>query len=134
MAANHEMLVTDFCMALEGPLANALGYLAEDVDYRNIPLEPVKGREAARAFLTPLLGEASHLLEKMLILHTTSSGSVVMNERLETWVKGDVRVELPVAGVFEIENGRIAKWRDYFDLGTLRPLLEAVGASGSGAG
>jgi limonene-1,2-epoxide hydrolase len=26
------------------------------------------------------------------------------------------KVELPVAGVFEIENGKIKAWRDYFDM------------------
>ena len=31
---------------------------------------------------------------------------------------GDKRVELPCAGVFEIRDGKIAVWRDYFDLAT----------------
>lgn len=126
MANEAERIVTDFCMALEGPLARALEALAEDVHYWNVPMEPIESREAAFQFLEPFLGERSHLLRKMEIRHTTSSGNVVMNERLETWVKGDVTVVLPVAGVFEIENGRIARWRDYFDLHTLAPLLEAV--------
>jgi limonene-1,2-epoxide hydrolase len=49
-----------------------------------------------------------------------------MNERMEYWVKGDVRVDLPVAGVFELRDGLIVSWRDYFDLPTLQPLLDAV--------
>jgi limonene-1,2-epoxide hydrolase len=27
-------------------------------------------------------------------------------------------IALPVAGVFEIRNGKIAAWRDYFDMQT----------------
>jgi limonene-1,2-epoxide hydrolase len=27
-------------------------------------------------------------------------------------------VELPVASVFEVRDGKIAAWRDYFDMGT----------------
>jgi limonene-1,2-epoxide hydrolase len=126
MSAKNEKLVTDFCMGLSGPLAAALAPLAEDVDYWNIPMQPVKGRDAARKVLEPFLGEGSHLLEKMEIRHTASSGNVVMNERLETWAKADVRIQLPVSGVFEIEGGKIRKWRDYFDLATLNPLVEAV--------
>ena len=29
------------------------------------------------------------------------------------------RIELPVMGVFEVRDGRIAVWRDYFDLATV---------------
>lgn len=126
MSTENEKLVTEFCMALRGPLAEAVTRLADDVDYWNIPMEPVKGREASRKFLEPFLGDGNHLLEKMEIKHTTSAGDVVMNERLETWTKGNVRIQLPVTGVFEIAGGKIAKWRDYFDLQTLSPLIEAM--------
>ncbi|MET0473326.1 MAG: limonene-1,2-epoxide hydrolase family protein, partial [Mycobacterium sp.] len=29
------------------------------------------------------------------------------------------RIDLPVMGVFEVRDGRIAAWRDYFDLATV---------------
>jgi len=67
----------------------------------------------------------------MDIKNTTSAGNTVMNERVETWVKGSVRLELPVAGVFEITNGKITHWRDYFDSGQVAPLMEAVQRSQS---
>ena len=53
---------------------------------------------------------------KFDILHTTSAGNVVMNERVDSFVMGPKKISLPVAGVFEIQNGKIASWRDYFDL------------------
>jgi limonene-1,2-epoxide hydrolase len=62
----------------------------------------------------------------MDIKHTTSAGNVVMNERLETWVKGSVRLELPVLGVFEVSKGKITHWRDYFDAASVAPLMEAI--------
>lgn len=126
MSNANEKLVTDFCMGLRGPLDRALEPLADDVDYWNIPMKPVKGREASREFLEPFLGEGHHLLEKMEILNTTSSGNVVMNERLETWTKGSTTIKLPVTGVFVIEGGKIRHWRDYFDLATLTPLVSAM--------
>ena len=126
MSSANEKLVTDFCMGLRGRLADAVQPLAEDVDYWNIPMKPVKGREASRAFLEPFLGDGHNLLEKMEILQTTSAGDVVMNERLETWTCGSTTIKLPVSGVFEIKGGKIEKWRDYFDLATLNPLLSAM--------
>ena len=127
MSAENERLVTDFCMGLQTEFAKTFDRLAEDVDYLNVPMEPVKGRDASRKFLEPF----APCLRKMEICHTTSHGDVVMNERLETWVEGEVRIDLPVAGVFEIRNGKIAKWRDYFDLAKIAPLLEAVAKRGS---
>jgi limonene-1,2-epoxide hydrolase len=41
-----------------------------------------------------------------------------MNERVDVFEMGGKHVEVPVAGVFEIRGGKIAAWRDYFDLAT----------------
>jgi limonene-1,2-epoxide hydrolase len=127
MSNANEELVTELCMGLQGPIDEWTALLADDVEYQNIPLGPaMKGRDECRNFLTPFVGDGHNMLERQEIPNTTSSGNVVMNERIEVWVKGDVRVVLPVAGVFEIENGKIAKWRDYWDLPTLQPFLNAV--------
>ena len=127
MRTNNEQLVTDFCNALADGLAAILPYLADDVLYHNMPWEPVTGHAGVRQVLEPFIG-SQQLLQKMEIKHTTSAGNVVMNERLETWVKGDVTVLLPVLGVFTIADGKIAKWYDYFDAATVTPLTDALSA------
>ena len=43
-----------------------------------------------------------------------------MNERLDRFQLGGGWVEVPVAGLFVLRDGRIALWRDYFDLATYR--------------
>ncbi len=43
---------------------------------------------------------------------------------LLTKMEGEKSVDLPGIGVFEIENGKIKIWRDYFDLGTYLKALE----------
>ena len=43
-----------------------------------------------------------------------------MNERTDYITINGVPVTLPICGVFEIENGRIKAWREYFDLGPAR--------------
>lgn len=45
-----------------------------------------------------------------------STGSVVFTERVDRFVVGGKTIALPVAGVFELRDGKIAAWRDYFDM------------------
>ena len=39
-------------------------------------------------------------------------------ERVDRTKAGEKSVDLPCTGVFELEKGKIRRWRDYFDLGT----------------
>lgn len=39
-----------------------------------------------------------------------------MNERTDSFKIGDDTIALRVIGVFELTNGKISAWRDYFDL------------------
>ena len=50
------------------------------------------------------------------VLHLSSSGDVVHTERVDRFLIAGRKAELPVAGVFEVRAGKIAAWRDYFDL------------------
>jgi limonene-1,2-epoxide hydrolase len=43
-----------------------------------------------------------------------------MNERLDRFLVDGRWIEVPVAGLFRLRNGRISLWRDYFDLETYR--------------
>jgi limonene-1,2-epoxide hydrolase len=46
-----------------------------------------------------------------------------MVERVDHTRAGEKSVALPCLGVFEMQDGKIRVWRDYFDLGTyLRAL------------
>jgi limonene-1,2-epoxide hydrolase len=66
----------------------------------------------------------------MRIEHTVCNGDVVMNARVETWERAGVRVELPVAGLFIVRDGLVARWVDYWDLATIAPLLATLTAAG----
>jgi limonene-1,2-epoxide hydrolase len=39
-------------------------------------------------------------------------------ERIDHTRAGDRSVDLPCTGVFQLDNGKIKIWRDYFDMGT----------------
>ena len=58
---------------------------------------------------------ASPKLE-FVLLHVASAGDVVFTERIDKLSFGGRDVELPVAGVFEVDGERISAWRDYFDV------------------
>ena len=42
-------------------------------------------------------------------------GATVLNERTDVMVLGPFRLQFWVCGVFEVHDGRITLWRDYFD-------------------
>ena len=124
--ANRD-LVTEFCNTLlAADTAKLVAYLSEDVHYHNMPWKPVSGRAAVREVLSPLVDGENCAITKMVIHHTVAEGDVVMNARTETWERAGVRVELPVAGVFEVQDGLITRWLDYWDLPTLQPLLDTL--------
>jgi limonene-1,2-epoxide hydrolase len=88
-------------------------YFAQDAVYHNIPLEPVVGRAAIRdSFVEWLPNFDSTDWE---IHHQVASGNVVMNERTDTYRSGERVTPVRVMGVFEVTDGLITAWRDYFD-------------------
>jgi len=117
IAAESERVVNDFCQAWERRnLDEIMAYFTEDAVYHNIPMPPAKGKDAIRNTISSFLPMASAVQFK--ILKSLAAGNVVMNERVDIFQMGGKRVELPVAGVFEVSGGKIAAWRDYFDLAT----------------
>lgn len=120
-------LVTRLCNSLlDADMAKTCSYLAPDVVYHNMPWAPVTGHAAVRAVLDPLVHGPACALQRMQIEHTVAQGNVVMNARMETWERKGVRVELPVAGLFIVDNGLITRWADYWDLPTIQPLLATL--------
>jgi limonene-1,2-epoxide hydrolase len=116
MSAENEKIVTDFCQAWSRmKLEEILGFMTEDAVYHNIPMAPAKGRAAIRAVVDGFLKMADAIEFK--IHHTASSGNLVMNERVDSFVyKGGKKGSVPVVGVFEVNGGKISAWRDYFDM------------------
>ena len=90
-----------------------LSLLAADILYHNIPMEPVRGREAVRTFIDSFEGLES---VDWQIIHIASSGNAVLTERIDEFIVQGSRVVVPVMGVFEVSTTQIQVWRDYFDL------------------
>ncbi len=102
----------------------ALPMLTDDVEYQNMPIAPVKGRDAVREQLEALLAMGGD--SEWNVLREVADGDVVMNERVDRFEIGGAWIDLPVMGVFVLRDGRIAEWRDYFDLATITNALSAL--------
>ncbi|MGH7961005.1 MAG: limonene-1,2-epoxide hydrolase family protein [Candidatus Binatia bacterium] len=126
MSTANEKLVTELCTSalLSHDINRVLSCLSEDAYFYNGPFETVTGHKAIHNVIAPIL--AHRALEKVEIKNTASSGELVMNERVETWAKGDVRIQLPIVGIFTVKGDKIVRWCDYFDGGTAMPFLEAL--------
>ena len=98
-----------------------LACLHEDVLYHNVPMEPVHGREAVRAYLARI-GGFDWVDWKLRAIAV--NGNVVLTERSDDFGLRGRTIRLPVMGTFEVEGGLIRAWRDYFDLAMYRRQLE----------
>ena len=99
----------------------ALPLLADDVEYHNMPIDPVVGPDAVKEQLEFLLGQTTD--SEWVVHREVASGDTVMNERTDRFLVNDKWIDLPVAGVFVVRDGRIAIWHDYFDLQTVMAAL-----------
>jgi len=112
-----EAVVREFCAAWTRRDIDALlGYFTDDAVYHNMPMAPVSGKNSIREVLNMFVPGADAIEFEML--RVAARGSVVFAERVDRFRMGGKQVEVPVVGVFEIRDGRIAAWRDYFDFAT----------------
>lgn len=120
---DSEQLVREFVEAWTRLDAEELAeFFTEDAVYHNMPTDPVSGRESIREFIAGFA--ADWTATDWEVRNMASDGDVVLTERVDHIETGDGSVALPVAGVFEVEDGKIVAWRDYFDMGT---YLEEMG-------
>jgi limonene-1,2-epoxide hydrolase len=97
-----------------------LALMDENVRYHNMPVAPLDGKAAVAEYLASK-GGFDWIDWKLLSIAV--NGERVLTERVDDFSIGGVKVSLPIMGVFEIRNGKIVAWRDYFDLETYRRQL-----------
>jgi limonene-1,2-epoxide hydrolase len=121
--ADAESIVREFCAAWSRLDADELtNYFADDAVYHNIPMDPLSGKEAIRAFLAGFLSGVT--AANFEFKNVSTSGDVVMTERIDHFTLGGKSAGFPVMGVFELTpDGKIAAWRDYFDMAQVTAFL-----------
>ncbi len=120
----NEMTVRDFITAWSRlDVEELVAFFTPDGVYHNMPMRPVAGHENLRGFIAGFLkGWTSTDWE---VLNLIGRADIVMAERVDRTMLGERPVDLPCCGVFQLEDGKIKIWRDYFDLGTYRAALGA---------
>ena len=116
MTTNNAVdVVTSFCEAWKNvDLDRIVEFFTDDAVYHNIPVAPVTGKDAIRTTIAGFTQGVSSI--EFRVDNIAANGDVVLTERVDIFAMGDKTISLPVMGVFELRDGKIAAWRDYFDM------------------
>jgi limonene-1,2-epoxide hydrolase len=107
--------VTRFCHAWNDvDLDRIVAFFSDDAVYHNIPLDPVIGPEAIKATIATFAAGIDRI--EFEVRHIAANDNVVLTERVDRFFSPERTIELPVMGTFEVADGSITAWRDYFDL------------------
>lgn len=97
-----------------GDAPAAFAMMAADIVWHNIPMEPAVGLAGVQALMAqfpPIEGT------EWITHHIAASGNVVLTERTDKFLVAGRWRAIRVSGTFEINaEGKVAKWRDYFDM------------------
>ena len=120
-----EALVDEFVRRICAfDLDAACELVTDDIEYDNVPIGKSFGPDGIKAVLAPLMGGVEEV--EWIVHRQVARGDIVLNERSDRFRVGERWIELPVAGVFEVTDGKISLWRDYFDAAAVHDLIAAL--------
>lgn len=115
--ADNAQTVRDFIAAWPRmDVDEIVGYFTADGIYHNMPMAPVAGTDMLKGFIAAFLKDWT--ATSWDVVNLLAAGDIVIAERVDHIHIGDKACALPAVGVFELRGGKIAAWRDYFDLNT----------------
>ena len=91
----------------------ALTCIDDDIAYTNVGMPTIHGKRKVAKVFGPMAQHRFAFDYRMI--NISADGPVVLTERIDEIQIGRVRLQFWVCGRFEIREGRIAVWRDYFD-------------------
>ncbi len=108
-------VVEDFFRAMEARDEEKLyALLHDDVVYQNVPLPADRGKAAVERTLRGF--ERFVTKVEFKLVNIAANGPIVLTERVDILTGPWVHLDLWVYGTFEVTEGKIVLWRDYFDL------------------
>jgi limonene-1,2-epoxide hydrolase len=125
-----EAVVRQFCDAVakrDPELIRPL--LTDDVVYMNVGMPATTGLEAVIANVQGQWEMFTGVYE-FQIRHLASVGDVVLTERVDVVGTEGRSMPVPLMGAFEVHDGKIACWRDYFDSGLIAKMMGGEDVSG----
>ncbi len=114
----------------QSDLDELVGFFSDDAVYTDGPRGVHSGIDAIRAELGAMVKMVPST--KIDIKTLVANGGTVMVERVDNFTIADRPFDLEVAAVFEVDNdGRITRWRDYYDLKSIQDRTAAAGVAAS---
>ena len=108
-------VVEKFLYALRDKDLDTAGALLDDnLVYENVGLPTIRGRRRTMKLFAGMQKPSMGFDVKFH--RVAADGDTVLTERTDALIFGRVRLNFWVCGVFEVREGRITLWRDYFDL------------------
>ncbi|BBY21403.1 limonene-1,2-epoxide hydrolase [Mycobacterium stomatepiae] len=124
--ANTRTVETFLNALMDADYETADASLDDNLVYENVGLPTIHGRTAAMKLFRRMDGRAGF---EVKIHRIAADGAAVLTERSDALILGPLRLQFWVCGVFEVHNGRITLWRDYFDFFDMtKALLRGVAA------
>src|ERR1700750_555092 len=113
-------VVRGFCAAWSDNLGTTelAAFFTDDAVHNNIRQAPVTGREEIASLIDSFIRPGPPGIESIefRVINIAANGPVVMTERGDVFRGAAKSFELQVMGTFEITDGKINAWRDYFDM------------------
>ena len=121
--SDNQQIMRDFMAVVNSNnIDRIMEFFAPDCFFHNVPLEPAKGTEAIREVLMSVLSISTEVEWTVHNIAETAEGHV-MTERTDAFAMNGIWVRLLVMGIFELENGKITSWRDYFDANQMVQMM-----------
>lgn len=92
----------------------AFSMMSPDIVYKNTGYPDAFGHDGVRKMLAPLLDKTTPLTSVVHAVAENADG-FVMTERTDTMHLAKGPVPFGAMGTFEVKDGLITAWRDYFD-------------------
>ena len=108
-------VVEKFLYALRDKDLDTAGALLDDsLVYENVGLPTIRGRRRTMKLFAGM--QRPGMGFDVRFHRVVADGDTVMTERIDALIFGRLRLNFWVCGVFEVHEGRITLWRDYFDM------------------
>ena len=122
--SSNQQIVSDFIQASNSRDLDRMMAMFDSTDcvFHNIPWEPLVGTESIREFLQNMFDNSTEIDWQIHNIAETATGTVLM-ERTDRFKFSGKPMSVPVMGAFDLRDGKITAWRDYFDTGQVKQQL-----------
>jgi limonene-1,2-epoxide hydrolase len=115
--------IAEWDKGAEGFRDAVTAYFTPDAVWENVGLAVTTGPVEANALMDSMGATLGVTWLKADMLAIAAVGDKVLTERIDHLFTADgtKTASLRLMGIFEVKDGRIAAWRDYFDTAALKP-------------